>query len=257
MATPQLDDLARQSRFIFRGTVQKLKGATMSAVPVSDSTAVVKVDEVIQAPQILGELTGKEITVQLSEPGGLEERGQAVFFTNPWLYGDGVAVREVGRLAVRRRAAEAENARLRRQITEVTGRLPDDELRRHLAEVEAVVVGSVCNNRPLESHRRLPATEHDPQWWEAMIAVESVEKGNIPQPTVPVLFAASMDVLWFQAPKLRVGDAGVWLLHRGRTATVEAKEYAVPIPSAYVVLHPLDAHPREQVNRMRAALMPA
>jgi hypothetical protein len=256
VAIPRWEALARQSRFIFRGTVDKLQAATMSAVPVSESTAVITVDEVIRAPQVLGELTGKQITVQWSEAGALEERGQAVFFTDPWLYGDGVAVREIGRLEVRRRAAEADNVRLRRQITELTGRLPDDELRRHLAEVEAVVVGSVCNNRPLESRRRLPVTEHDPQWWEAIIAVESVEKGDIPQPTVPVLFAASMDVMWFQAPKLRVGQAGVWLLHRGRAMTVEAKAYAVPVPSAYVVLHPLDAHPRDQVERIRATLRP-
>src|SRR5438067_6103135 len=149
MATQGPDDLVRESRLIFRGTVERLNAATMPAVPVTESTAVVKVDEVLQAPAALGDLTGQEITVQLAGPQPTRTRQQAVFFTNPWLYGDSLAVQEVGRQEVGRREAGADLARLREQVAEVTGRLPDEALQRRLSEADLVVAGTVLNNRPV------------------------------------------------------------------------------------------------------------
>ncbi len=252
MATSLIEDLARQARFIFRGTVERLGAATMSGIPVTDATAIVKVEEVIRAPQVLGDLTGKDVTVQLRAPETGDQGQHAVFFTDPWLYGEGVAVREIGRQELPPRAGEAEGGRLRQQVSDILERLPDEELRRHLDEVEAVLVGRVVNARPLEFLGQLPTTEHDPQWWEAVLSVETVEKGELRGPTVSVLFASSMDVMWARAPKVRVGQEGVWLLHRGRT-TAEGRE-AVPFPSAYVVIDPLDAHPRELADRIRGLI---
>jgi hypothetical protein len=241
MATPSIEDLARQSRLIFRGTVERLGAATMAAVPITDGTAVVKVDEVFQAPAALGDLTGKEITVQLGEARRAQEGEEGLFFTNPWLYGEGIAVQEVDHRPVGREAA-----RVRRSVAAAVDGLPDEALSRRLADAEAVVAGTVHNNRPAAVGAPPRLTEHDPQWWEAMIAVESVEKGTVPQPTVTVLFANSMDVMWFQAPKLRVGQRGVWLLHRAERQT----GLAIPTPG-YIVLDPLDAHPVAELDRIR------
>lgn len=226
----------------------------MDGVPVTDATAIVKVEEVILAPQVLGDLTGKDITVQLRAPQTGDQGQHAVFFTDPWLYGEGVAVREIGRQELRPQAAEPEGGRLRQQVSTIRERLPDEELRRHLDEVDVVVVGRVVNARPLELRGQLPTTEHDPQWWEAVLAVEAVEKGDVRGPTVSVVFANSMDVMWARAPKLRVGQDGVWLLHRGSATAQGTEAYAVPLPSAYVVIHPLDAHPREQADRIRGLI---
>lgn len=254
MATAQLEDLVRQSRFIFKGTVEKLGAATMSAAPINDRTAVVKVDQVIHAPQILDDLTGKDITVQLAEPGTLKERQQAVFFTNPWLYGESIAVQEVGRQELSRRAGAAASDRLRRRVSGYIERQPDDELRRHLAEVDTVVVGTVYNNNPLARSPSLPVSEHDPEWWEATISVESVEKGKISGTSVTVVFANSMDVAWFQAPKLRLGQEGIWLLHLRQASTKDIEAPDLPVPSAYLVIHPLDAHGKGEVERVRKLL---
>ena len=38
---------AAQARFVFIGTVQKLRAATMDDVPIDERTAIVRVDEVI------------------------------------------------------------------------------------------------------------------------------------------------------------------------------------------------------------------
>jgi hypothetical protein len=87
------------------------------------------------------------------------------------------------------------------------------------------------------------ATEHDPGWQEAVVAIESVELGSFPQPIVSVLFASSMDVMWFQAPKLHVGREGVWLLHRGEAPGLPA--------AAWACVHPQDEFPKEQLGRVR------
>ena len=61
----------------------------------------------------------------------------------------------------------------------------------------------------------LPAavTEHDPDWWNATIELQTVIKGDVPETTLTVSFVHSMDVMWLDAPKLREGDEGIFILH--------------------------------------------
>ena len=98
MATnPQVDDLSRQSTFTFLGMVKELNAATMAEeVPVTESTAVVHVDQVLQAPPMLANRDGTDITVLLSDPEQVQEGQQATFFTTGWIYGEDIAVQEVG-----------------------------------------------------------------------------------------------------------------------------------------------------------------
>jgi hypothetical protein len=254
MATPPIEDLARQSRFIFRGTLERLGAATMSGVPVTDATAIVRVEEVLLAPHVLGDLTGKEVTVVLRAPQAGDQGRRAVFFTEPWLYGEGVAVREIGRQELRATAGEQEGSQLREQVSNIVDRRRDEDLQQHLAEVDVVVVGRVVNAGPLELRGQLLTTEHDPQWWEAVLSPEVTFKGDVRGPTITVAFASSMDVMWARAPKLLVGQEGVWLLHRGPTSGKPAEEYPAPLRAAYVVIHPLDAHPLALANRVRELL---
>src|SRR5690349_16347477 len=74
-------ELTRQSSFIFRGTVQELNATTVPALPASETTAVVRVDEVLRNAGVVTDIQGKNITVQLSSPGTLKVGEQAVFFT--------------------------------------------------------------------------------------------------------------------------------------------------------------------------------
>ena len=58
MAEP--DTLAQQARFIFRGTVESAGASTMpDAVPPTDQTCVVHVEEVLQSPQSLAHAAGE------------------------------------------------------------------------------------------------------------------------------------------------------------------------------------------------------
>jgi hypothetical protein len=240
MAASTLDEPARQARFIFVGTIVQLNASTEATIPVTESTAVVRVDEVIQAPAALGEQTDREITVRLRAAQAAEQGEQAVFFTDPWLYGEGLAVVEVDR----REAAERKG--LRERLSKNDAVKGDEALKRRLEMAVLVVVGMVTNTRPLMPGQPGIVTEHDPEWWEAVVAVRSVEKGTSAGPTVGVLFAASADVMWFQAPKLRVRQDGVLLLHQESTPKLAAASYAV--------LDPLDVLPLEQIERVRRLL---
>jgi hypothetical protein len=101
-------------------------------------------------------------------------------------------------------------------------------MRRRIEAADVVIAGRVTTVRPSEQTAETalaeqpsrPISEHDPQWWEAVIDVESVVKGELePAPTV-VLFPGSMDVLWHAVPKFRPGQEGVWFLHRQQVPPV-------------------------------------
>ena len=94
---PSPDELAAKASFIFRGTVLRVNASTLREVSDTSNTAIVRVDQTVQAPKVLSHYTGQEITVYLPDLAEAKVGDQAVFFTNSWLFGnDGVAVRSLG-----------------------------------------------------------------------------------------------------------------------------------------------------------------
>src|SRR5262249_58656144 len=73
-------------------------------LPGNDRTAVVRVDEVIQAPDVLSKYAGRDITVQLAGRKKVQPGEQAIFYTNGWLFGDSIAVQAVDHHPVDRAA---------------------------------------------------------------------------------------------------------------------------------------------------------
>ena len=130
-------ELLRKSAFSFVGTVERLGASTMTDVPIDNHTAVVRVDQVLHAPDAFTALAGTPITVQLAAKPALPKEGeQDVFFTNGVAFGASIAVAEVGRLpasaiaphmaraaaggggtcrACRRRSKRSSSARMRRK----------------------------------------------------------------------------------------------------------------------------------------------
>src|SRR5437016_2865225 len=85
----------RTPTFVFKGTVQKLKSATMSAVPVDDRTIVVNVAQIISAPPNLSKLAGQKITVKLSSRKKIKPGQEMIFHAVSWIYGDSIAVQSL------------------------------------------------------------------------------------------------------------------------------------------------------------------
>lgn len=236
------EELVEQSQFVFKGTVTKLNAVTLPQIRATASTIVVKVDEVVHAPSAtLEHYRGKEVTVLLDRPGTVRTGEQFVFFTRSWMLGTGIAVREVGRTE-----PEPDVSITRRRVAEAHATVADNKLQNRLRDAELVVAGRVSAGRPApENIRRGSASEHDPDWWEAVIQIESVVKGQINEPSLVVLFPSSRDVMWESAPKFREGDEGTWVLRR------EQMRGLPPTHEYFTALHARDFHSKDQLDRVR------
>jgi hypothetical protein len=271
-ATLSPEDLAQRARFVFRGAVQKLGAATMPEVPVNDRTAVVRVEEVRQAPPELARRVGQEVTVQLA-PGGqqIKEGDELVFYTNRWLSGNSIAVRSLGERPVptaRGRVARGAQAAEALPVTDAVLAQKVQDFKSRIESADVVVTGTVSNVRlpepPAPSRTRSrsaaavlpvatpPRSEHDPQWREAVVQVEAVHKGESPAQQVVVRFPSSMDVMWYKAPKFEPGQHGVFVLHEKSAALPETAARtrslasASQASSAYTALHPADFQPLDK-----------
>ena len=244
--SPQVDDLRRQSTFTFVGTVKELNAATMAEVPVTESTAVVTVDEVLQAPPMLARRAGTDITVQLSDAEQMQVGQQATFFTTGWMYGEDVAVQEVGHvegIVGDERAAE---------LAALSPGTPENRtlrLQQRLADADVVVLGMVSNiGFPEGYDTQGLVSEHAPLWRQATIQIQAVYKGDLPadQDTIKAIFSRSEDVRWYRTPILDVGQKGIFVLNKREIPELQREEYAA--------LNPLDYQPSEQRNLIQTLI---
>jgi hypothetical protein len=246
---PSVQELTDQSSFVFEGDVRRLGAVTTSGIPATPEMAVVHVSKILKGPDALSGFSGQEITVQLHQHESAHEGLRAVFFTSSLHFGEGLVVREVGRLEARGRALE-------REVHAAMERAGDEQLFHRLEQAEIVVSGVAIETRPYEPPARAkrPVSEHDPDWWECVIKVETVEKGEVKTKgrgktatrEVVALFAHSTDIMWYRAPKFEKGSKGIWLLQR-----MELRGERVP---ELVTTHELDFQPVSQLERIRALL---
>src|SRR6266567_4850843 len=195
-ATAAADRLAKKVQFVFRGTVRKLKAATMPELPTDDRTAIVTVDEILEAPSAFSVYAGKEITVQLGGRKKFSPGQEAVFFANSWRFGDGVAVRSIDQLPPSKQATATRGMTLAMAPHGLgTSRSPAAEtlatrqLERQVEKADLVVTGRVTavrvadeippafsRGRGFKAAPNAPAqpahiSEHDPLWCEATVDV--------------------------------------------------------------------------------------
>jgi hypothetical protein len=262
-ASSRIEDLAQQARFVFKGTVKQLHAATMPEVPVTDRTAVVRVDEIIHAPAMLSNYTGQDITVQLGGRKKVQVGQEAVFFTNGWLFGKSIAVQSLDHHPVERTTAT-----LRRTVSDPVKSLAHRELQAHFESADLVVSGKVTSVRLPEEQAsaapRLRPSEHDPQWREAVVEVDDVHKGSHTPKTVVIRFPGSHDIMWHDAPKFRPGQEGHFMLHReggaeraAESATATATGRAAAGEQFYTALHPEDFQSIEQPEGIKTLIGPS
>lgn len=247
----EFDDLLRRSQFVFEATIDEGGRSTVADIPVDDHTVVVRVDRVLHSPAALARAAGSEVTVQLLEGSAVPAPGErAVLFTSTLAFGQGIALREVGRttpeapgpsIMAAGLAATLPGARAGRShpVLEASQRLADEGLREHADGAAAAVIGTVTG---IEKAGAFVAAEHDPDWWRAIIQVDHAEKGDVGE-QVEVLFPNSADVMWARVPKPRAGQHGLWLLHATSGADADLAPYAL--------LDSDDAHPADDVDRLR------
>lgn len=275
------NDPTRQARFVFKGTVRRLKAANVAGVEKTDRTFIVRVDEILRAPAALSDLVGTEITVQLRGRKQVEADTLYTFYADGWIFGENIAVEAIDiKKVTRSRGARALAA------ADPQKALKRADLRERVATADIVVTGRVTTVRLPEDAepvratasrgrrrgaragvasepRREPISEHNPHWREAVVQVEHVEKGKPTLKEVVVRFPASRDVRWYRAPKFEAGQEGVFILHetlppqaseakrgaRAVAATVTAVEAGGK--RAFTALHPADFQPLTEADEVQ------
>jgi len=239
--------LVKRSDIIFIGTVTQVGAVAVPEVPASPRTVVVRVDQVLEKPSAVALAPGDSVTVETGRPGSLKAGTQATFYTTGWIFGRGVAVREVGHEPGRSPVVAADErdavARARRDVN-------DADL--------MVVAGRVEEVRPAElaaaPARPKRISEHDPDWQEAIIQVEDGIKGAQAGERVVVRFPGSPDVAWVGTPKFAVGQEGTFLLHKDSTTGSPLTMIAGRSVPAYTALHKVDVLSKQDATRVRALI---
>ncbi|TJZ59168.1 hypothetical protein FCH28_03450 [Streptomyces piniterrae] len=240
-------ELVRRAPLSFVGTVTRLGDTRMAEVPADERTAVVQVDTVLHAPDAFKKLAGSEVTVQLSDELDPPAVGDAAaFFANGMVYGQGLAVQEVGRLpadAVQQHVSLAATSADAMPFSALQRDLGDEDMVAHADEADAVVVGVVVGLEETGGDR---SSEHNPDWWRAQLDVGYVEQGEVaPGGRIAVLYPNSLDFRWYKAPKPKASQEGMWILH--------ATEGALTEWAPFQILHPDDYQPAQKLETLQAA----
>jgi hypothetical protein len=241
----QIKALLAQAPFSFIGTILHLGAATMTGITIDDRTAVVHVDHVLHAPDIFANIEGQRITIQLAANVDPPAVGQSLaFFAEGRVFGESIAVAEIGRLPVEAVEPHATAALAAGApagaFTGVLQEMEQDRLREHAGTADAVVVGRVVS---VEKAGPVTLSEHDADWWRATIDVYHVERGQVRPGRVRVLYANSLDVRWRNAPKPRASQGGVWILHQSPAGLRRI--------APFQILHPEDYQPTQNLEMLR------
>ncbi len=247
--------LVKQSDIIFIGTVTQVGAVAVPEVSASARTVVVRVDQVLEKPAAVGLATGDSVTVETVRAGSLKPGSQATFYTTGWIFGRGVAVREIGhepgRSPVVASIQEEAVARARLEVN-------DAELKARIQTAAMVVAGRVEQVRRAElaatPARPKRITEHDADWQEAIIQVEDGIKGAKAGERVVVRFPGSPDVAWVGTPKFAVGQEGTFLLHRDSTTGSPQAVWGGQSVPAYTALHKVDVLSKQDATRIHALI---
>lgn len=251
--------------FVFQGTIEGVKRATMKEVPVDNRTVIVTVDQVIEAPKSLARFGGHRITVQLSGSQKVQQGQVFIFHTHGWIFGDSVAVQSVKQEPIK--LAKSHAALLSRGGDPVMHRR-NRETEKRFESAQVVVTGRVTAVRLPAETKALgrtkgasmtkPVSEHSAHWREAVVEIDDVHKGTHAKKGVVVRFPASTDVRWYKAPKFQPGQQGFFMLHKTElekgakpAAKGKAKAAKPEVVEAYTALHPLDFQPYSDPGGVR------
>jgi hypothetical protein len=214
MSEQTLAELLREAAFVFVGTVEDVGAETVGEIPSDEQPIVVRVDRVLVAPPAFAQLAGSRVTLRGAADEPAVQGGDSwVFFANGLAFAESLALQEVGR----RKIDDLES-----HVSLTTDESGADPLRalsrevaaarlaEHASVADAIVLGRVIG---LERAAGSPVREHDPDWWLATLHVVHVERGDVPEGNVKVLYANSIDVRWREAPKPKAAQNGLWILH--------------------------------------------
>ena len=259
-AAPQATDkaaIASKSSIIFSGTVSQVGATSFADVPKSAQTIVVKVDSVEKKPAAVSLKKGDSVTVEVKDASAFQEGTRATFYTDGWIFGSGVAVKELGH-ELGAAAEPVPMTTAAKPSGQGKDEISDQELMERMKASDFVVVGRVMDvhkwNVPKpKSGAPSRVTEHDPDWHEAVVEVQSVLKGGkVKGNKVIVRFPNRNDVAWVSSPKFAKNQRGIFCLNRDQSTGAPAG--GGQQANSYTCLGHGDALPITEEARVRSLL---
>ncbi len=252
--------VVERAGIIFSGTVSQLGATSFADVPKSAQTIVVRVDSVLKKPPAVSLKKGDNVTVEVKDPGAFQPGAQATFYAEGWIFGSGVAVKELSHVMGAGGGKPGGTvAAEEKSLRQIQQQISDQELKQRLASADFVVIARVTDVRkwtaPKLASVPYRVTEHDPDWHDAVIQIESTLKGpKLKKKKLIVRFPQCNDVAWVHAPKFEKHQEGVFFLKKddvsgAPTALLEGTEV-----NAYTCLSPGDWLPKSDETRVRALL---
>jgi hypothetical protein len=252
--------LVKQSSIIFDGTVSELAATSFADVPKSPQTIVVRVDSILKKPAAVSMKKGDSVTVEVKDPSAFQPGAQATFYTDGWIFGSGVAVRELGHSPKPTGGKPgATVAAEEKSLGQVQQQISDQELKDRIASADFVVIARVTDVHkwavPKSVSVPYRVTEHDPDWHEAVIQIQSTLKGpKLKKNKLVVRFPQCNDVAWVHAPKFEKHQQGIFFLMKDDVSGAPTALFEGTEVNAYTCLRPGDWLPKSDEGRVRSLL---
>jgi hypothetical protein len=258
-ATDNQAALVKQSSIIFTGTVSQVAATSFAGVPKSAQTIVVRVDSVLKKPAAVSLKKGDNVTVEVKDPAAFQDGTRATFYAEGWIFGSGVAVKELSHEIVPTGGTPGAAYTGEKAFGQVQQEISDQDLQRRLAAADYVVIGRITDVHqwiiPKSAAARYRTSEHSANWHEAVLQVQSVLKGpKLKRNKMVVRFPLSRDVAWVNAPKFEKGEQGIFILKKDQISgdpTASLGGYKVDV---YTCLKPGDWLPITDEARVRSLL---
>jgi hypothetical protein len=214
----QMADFAGRSAIVVLGTVTKLAASEEPLLAPTNATVVIKIEQMFAGSEFAGDQTGHTATVIVTKPGDLKVGTKALFFGNPRFVGKTITIADVGELP----AARPEAQNIQQTLEPGLQARRDAPVVARLGIAQMIFRGTVESVRPLEAESKDRKSElrdeHDPDWQVAMVRVTSNMRGTEKGAVIPVIFAASRDIMWFNSPKPKSGEEALFIGHRPQEA---------------------------------------
>ena len=252
--------VVRQATIVFAGTVSQLGATSFADVPKSAHTIVVRVDSVLKKPSAVSLKKGDSVTVEVKDPSAFHEGTQATFYTDGWIFGSGVAVRELGHeVKPGGGKARAGGSAAERSFAQMQQQISDQELRDRIASADFVVAGRITDVHPWKVPKSAAVpyrvTEHSPDWHEAVLQIQSTLKGaKVKKNRMVVRFPGSRDVAWANSPRFEKHQQGIFFLKKDQVSGAPTAELGGSQVDAYTCLRQGDWLPMGEVARVRSLL---
>lgn len=241
-------EMMKKSSVVFVGTISQTGATSFAEVPVSSATSIVKVEQILQQPAAISIKEGEEITLELNE--NLPSGTRALFYTDGWILGKGVALREIGHTMIPGAMSSAAQDDLRKQFFASRKAMMEEQFRARIDSADIVVLGKVTSIQPSPAEKDKRITEHDPEWHDAVVKVSKGVKGVSDGAEIVVRFPMSMDIAFYGAPKLKKGDEHVMMLRTDTRSGLGKAQVAGREIGTYIIEMPSDILEKGQLQQV-------